>query len=190
MSADWNGHTTDLLRRSCNGELEPREQLLALLYGELRTIAARRLRRERANHTLQPTALVNEAYLRMAEQSRVRWESRSHFLALAATAMRRVLVDHARKRHAAKRGAGLAVSFDDELAIPERRDPPLLALDEALHELERLDPRQARLVELRYFGGLNIEQTAEALGISPATVKREWATARLWLRSEILRRQP
>lgn len=187
MPADPADHATELLLRWNDGDHEARDALVAVLHRELRAIAARRLRRERRGHTLQPTALVNEAYLRLVDQTRVHWHNRAQFLSVAAVTMRRILVDHARRRHAEKRDARLAVAFDEGLAAAEERQAPLVALDDALEALARLDARQAKVVELRYFGGLSIEDTAGVLGLSPATVKREWATARLWLRAAMER---
>jgi RNA polymerase sigma factor (TIGR02999 family) len=157
---------------------------LVLVYSELRRIAASKLRSERDGHTLQPTALVHEAWLRLMQQHDSGWQNREQFFAIAAQAMRRVLVDHARKRHAAKRGDGEAPVDVDEVSqiltvtLPDDR---LLALDDALEGLAALDARQARIVELRFFGGLSVEETASVLAISPTTVKREWATGRAWL---------
>lgn len=167
------------------------ESVFALVYDELRRLAANALSRERHDHTLQPTALVHEAYLRLADEPSARWENRSHFLAVASRAMRRVLVDHARGRNAAKRGSGAArVSLEDfeqvVVAVPgETVD--LVALDEALARLGELDPRQARIVELRFFGGLSVEDTATIVGASPRTVKRDWQLARAWLKREMAR---
>jgi RNA polymerase sigma factor (TIGR02999 family) len=162
---------------------------MPLVYEELRKLAASHLKSERGNHTLQPTALVHEAYLRLIGQRSVSWASRAHFYGIAAQMMRRVLVDHARKRQAAKRSPGtlfLDLNPETEAAAPAAdRMPELLVLDRALTELERLDPRQARVVELRFFAGLSVEETAEVAGISTATVKREWKTARAFLRHEI-----
>lgn len=159
---------------------------MPLVYGELRQLAASHLRSERGDHTLQPTALVHEAYLRLVGQRSVSWANRAHFFGIAAQMMRRVLVDHARRRLAAKRSPGaLRIDLGDEAAAAPDRAPELLALDRALTELERLDPRQARVVELRFFAGLSVEETAEVAGVSTATVKREWRTARAFLRHEI-----
>ena len=177
---------TGLLRRWNEGDPGALEILMPLVYGELRRLAGHYLHVERPDHTLQPTALVHEAYLRLVDQNRVAWQNRAHFFGIAAQMMRRILVDHGRRRKAAKRdGATLRVgqAIEDSVGRPDR-DPELLALDEALTELERLDPRQARVVELRFFGGLSVEETAEVTGLSPATVKREWRTARAWLRRE------
>ena len=161
------------------------EELTPRVYAELKAMAERRLRGERPGHTLQPTALVHEVYLRLLEQRQLAWDNRGQFFAIAAQVMRRLLVDHARARVALKRGgAERPLNLDVEAAEPER-EIDLLRLDEALQRLVALDPDQARLVEMRYFAGLTIEETAEALGSSPATVKREWALARAWLRREL-----
>jgi RNA polymerase sigma factor (TIGR02999 family) len=160
---------------------------MPLVYDELRKLAASHLKSERDNHTLQATALVHEAYLRLVGQRSVSWASRAHFYGIAAQMMRRILVDHARKRQAAKRSPGtlfLDLGEEGEPSAPDRM-PELLVLDRALNELERLDPRQARVVELRFFAGLSVEETAEVAGVSTATVKREWRTARAFLRHEI-----
>jgi RNA polymerase sigma factor (TIGR02999 family) len=180
---------TELLDRWCAGDTDALEELIPLVVDDLRRIARAHLAREQAGHTLQPTALVNELYLRLAGRRAVHWESRTQFFAGMAEVMRRILVDHARRRKAAKKGGGATrLSFDEALDTPtpweptiRGTDPDLLALDHALESLAAVDPRQARIVELRYFGGLTIEETARTLGISPMTVKREWRTARLWL---------
>jgi RNA polymerase sigma factor (TIGR02999 family) len=175
---------TALLKDWSGGDREALERLMPAIYGELKRLAASYLRSERTDHTLQPTALVHEAYLRLQGQRSVEWANRSHFFGIAARIMRRILVDHARRRRAAKRdAAGLRLTLADDSA--NDRAPELIALDSALTNLEKLDPQQARVVELRYFGGLTVEETAEAAGISTATVKREWRTARAWLRREI-----
>lgn len=162
------------------------DKLLPLLYHELHDAAERTLRGERPDHTLQPTALVNEAYLRLARHPEYQWQNRSHFIGVAATLMRRILVDHARNRQAQKRGGQHSrIALDEADAGQGPQSADLQALDEALHRLAGLDPRQARIVELRYFGGLTIEETAGLLDLSPATVKREWTTAKAWLRREI-----
>ncbi len=177
---------TALLREWSAGDRGALERLMPLVYGELRRLAASHLRSERGDHTLQPTALVHEAYLRLVGQRSVSWANRAHFFGIAAQMMRRVLVDHARRRLAAKRSPGtLYVDLGEEVAAAADRAPELLALDRALTELERLDPRQARVVELRFFAGLSVEETAEVAGVSTATVKREWRTARAFLRHEI-----
>jgi RNA polymerase sigma-70 factor (ECF subfamily) len=175
---------TRLLEAWQHGDSAAADKLVPLVYSELRRIAASKLRSERDGHTLQPTALVHEAWLRLMQQHDSGWQNREQFFAIAAQAMRRVLVDHARKRHAAKRGDGEAPVDVDEVSqiltvtLPDDR---LLALDDALEGLAALDARQARIVELRFFGGLSVEETASVLAISPTTVKREWATGRAWL---------
>ena len=175
---------TRLLEKWQSGDTAAAEELVPLVYSELRRIAAAKMRAERGGHTLQPTALVHEAWLRLMNQHECSWQNRDQFFAIAAQAMRRILVDHARKRQAAKRGDGDALVDLDEVSrvltvtLPDER---LLALDEALKELAALDARQARIIELRFFGGLSVEETASVLGISPTTVKREWATGRAWL---------
>jgi RNA polymerase sigma factor (TIGR02999 family) len=178
---------TELLHAWGAGDVRASEALVPLVYAELRRQARRALRREGEGHTLQPTALVHEAWLRLDGQHGARWESRSQFLAVAAQMMRRVLVDHARTRRALKRGGGeTQVTLghaDHAAAAPDQVD--LLALDDALARLASLDPRKARLVELRYFAGLSIPEVAAALGVSLATVGREWAVARMWLRREL-----
>lgn len=181
-------NVTELLKAYRGGEPEALERLVALVYDELRRQAARYLRRERGNHTLQPTALVHEAYLRLADQRDVEWQNRAHFFGIATQIMRRVLVDHARARGRGKRGGGQTlVLFDDALAIAEARDLDLVALDDALSALAELDERQSRIVEMRFFAGLEVEEVAEALGVSETTVKRDWSLARAWLRRELRR---
>jgi RNA polymerase sigma factor (TIGR02999 family) len=177
-------HVTALLKEWSGGDSNALERLMPVVYGELRKLAASYLRQERPDHTLQPTALVHEAYIRLTGQRDVAWQNRAHFFGIAARMMRRILVDHARKRQAAKRDAAAWRVITD---IPDAPDhaPELLALDRALGHLEKLDPQQARVVELRFFAGLTVEETAEATGISPATVKRDWRTAKAWLRREI-----
>jgi RNA polymerase sigma-70 factor (ECF subfamily) len=183
---------TQLLLAWGAGDRAAGERLLPAVYAELHRQAERAMRREGSDHTLQPTALVHEAYLRLVDQRRVAWRNRAQFFGIAAETMRRILVDHARGRLAAKRGAGAArVTLDDEAPIAGGAGGAsadaldVLALHDALERLAALDEAQARVVELRYFGGLGIEETAEAMGISPATVKREWAVARGWLRREL-----
>jgi RNA polymerase sigma factor (TIGR02999 family) len=168
------------------GDQGAREALIPLVYNELRRLARLHLRRERPDHTLQSAALVHEAYLRLIRQDQPQWQNRAHFFGVAAQLMRHILVDHARNRAAAKRGAGAPrLSLDEEVALPQVRDVDLLTLDDALNQLAALDLQQSRVVELRFFGGLSIEETSVVLGISPATVKREWATARAWLQREM-----
>ena len=161
---------------------------MPLVYAELHRLAASYLSRERSNHTLQPTALVNEAYLRLIDQNSVAWQNRAQFFGIAAQMMRRILVNHARDRHADKRGGdAIRLSLDDAISFFEERDVNLVALSDALEQLAKLDLRQSQIVELRFFGGLTIEEVAEHLHASPATIKREWTTAKLWLLREISR---
>lgn len=179
---------TQMLVAWGNGSADAGEELLAAVYAELHSQAARAMRREAVDHTLQPTALVHEAYLRLIDQRRVQWKNRAQFFGVAAQLMRRILVDHARGRDAAKRGGGVAtITLEDADAAAEQANDvvDVLALHDAIEKLAALDPDQARVVELRYFGGMSIEETAEVLEISPATVKREWAVARAWLKREL-----
>jgi RNA polymerase sigma factor (TIGR02999 family) len=177
---------TQLLLDWGNGDKAALDKLVPVVYQELRRLAAYYMRRERPGHTLQTSALVNEAYMRLVDYSQMRWQSRAHFFAVAAQAMRRILVEHARKRHFAKRGGGaVKVSFDEAAIVSQEQASDLVALDDALTSLEAMDQRKARIVELRYIGGLNIEETAEVLAISPATVQREWRAAKAWLYREI-----
>jgi RNA polymerase sigma factor (TIGR02999 family) len=176
---------TALLRDASEGDQNALDRLMPLVYGELRKIAASYLRRERKDHTLQPTALVHEAYLRLTNQRDMAWQNRAHFYGIAAQMMRRILVDHARKRQAAKRDANAWKVATAEVGDGAESAPELLALDRALEELAQIDPQQAKIVELRFFGGLTVEETAEVAGISPRTVKREWRTAKAWLRREM-----
>jgi len=179
---------TGLLLAWGRGDQSAADRLVAAVYDELRRQADRAMRREGGAHTLQATALVHESYLRLVDQRQVEWRNRAHFFAIASTVMRRILVDHARARLTAKRGGGvvpITLAGAAHGGAQETDDVDLLALHEALERLAALDADQARLVELRYFGGLTIEETAEALGVSPATVKREWALARAWLRREL-----
>ena len=159
---------------------------MPLVYEELRRLAGSYLRRERPDHTLQSAALVNEAYVRLIDQNQVQWQNRAHFFGIAAQMMRRILVDHARSHKAAKRGSGMPVlALDEAVVEAQNRGVDLLGLDEALQKLEKIDPQQSKIVELRFFSGLSIEETATVLGISPATVKRDWAAARAWLYREV-----
>ena len=161
-------------------------ELLPLVYAELRRLAAGYLRRERPGHTLQPTALVNEAYLRLVDQTQVRWQNRAHFLGVAAQMMRRILVDHARGQRAEKRGGEIQkLSLDENIDVSGERAADLVALDEALKRLAELDPQKSRIVELRFFGGLSVEETAEVLGVSAPTVKRQWRMAKAWLYGQV-----
>ncbi|HSO75207.1 MAG TPA: sigma-70 family RNA polymerase sigma factor [Blastocatellia bacterium] len=173
---------TQLLLDWSNGDKAALDKLVPVVYEELRRLASSYMRHERSGHTLQTSALVNEAYMRLVDYRQMQWQSRAHFFAVAAQAMRRVLVDHARKQRFAKRGGGaVKVSLDESLAVSQKQAADLIALDDALTDLEAIDPRKSRIVELRYIGGLNIEETAEVLDISPATVQREWRAAKAWL---------
>ena len=180
---------TGLLVRWSQGDKGALDQLLPAVYDELHRMAARYVRRERPDHTLEPTALIHEAYLRLVDQHSVKWGNRAHFFGIAAQVMRQILVDYARAHQAAKRGGSkIKVPLDEALhGSPKHEELDLIALDAALTQLAKLDPEQGRLVELRYFAGLTIEETAEVMGISPATVKRKWTASRAWLRREIHR---
>jgi RNA polymerase sigma factor (TIGR02999 family) len=179
---------TELLQQWGGGRQDALDRLLPLIYAELRKLASSYLRRERHDHTLQATALVHEAFLKLVDQRAVRWQNRAHFFGIAAQAMRRILVDHSRAHAAGKRGDGARrVSLDDALVLTEMPNLDLLALDEVLSRLAALDPQQSRVVELRFFGGLTMDETAEVLHISPATVGREWTLARAWLYAELQR---
>ena len=183
---DKPGDVTRLLSQLNGGNSQAANELAPLIYNELRRLAAACMRRERPDHTLQATALVHEAYLRLMGQRNVQFSGRAHFFAIAATLMRRILLDYARKRHAAKRGAApRQATLDEGLLVVEQHLDDVLALDECLTRLAALDPQQARLVEVRFFAGLNVEETAEVMGISTATVKREWSSAKAWLNREI-----
>jgi len=185
MASD-SDNVTRLLIEWGDGNQQALEALVPLIYKELRNLAHNFLYRERPGHTLQTTALVHEAYLKLIDQNDARWQNRAHFFAIAAQAMRRILIDSARKHAAAKRGGPQAeLSLDEVADIALEPDSNLLKLDEALNELAKIDPRQSRIVELRYFGGLTIEETAEVISVSPATVKRERMMARAWLHQEI-----
>jgi|SRR4051794_23969272 RNA polymerase sigma factor (TIGR02999 family) len=183
--AQNSAEVTQLLSAWRQGDESALESLTPLVYDELRRLARRSMRRERPEHTLQSTALVHEAYIRLVGQD-VQWSGRAHFFAIAAQMMRRILVDHARAQTADKRGAGLPhVSLDVEVAAAEQQDVDMLALDEALERLAKVDPLRSRIVELRFFSGLTKEETAEVLSISPATVQRQWAGAKVWLQHEM-----
>lgn len=177
---DSGQSVTVLLARWKNGDRNALPELLPLVYNELRAIAHRHLQHERPDHTLQSTALVHEAYLRLADQRPVS-ENRAHFIAIAANLMRQILVDHARQRRAAKRGPGYRIQFDENVHTPEKKTVDLIELDSALGKLCERDAQQSRIVELRFFGGLTVEETADILGISAATVKRDWTMAKAWL---------
>jgi RNA polymerase sigma factor (TIGR02999 family) len=181
--ADHPDDITRLLAEAGNGNREALDDVLPRVYEELRRIAARHLRAERSGHTLQPTALVNEAYMRLVDQTRVDWQGRTHFYAVAAGAMRRILIDHARGRRRLKRGgAAQRVTFSEDLPVPAAFDADVLDVHEALERLAAIDERQARIVELRYFGGLGVDEVAEVLGVSKRTVEAEWTHAKAWLR--------
>jgi RNA polymerase sigma-70 factor, ECF subfamily len=182
VNEQGSDNITRLLIKLTHGEGAAVDALLPLIYDELRRLAAGYLRRERPDHTLQPTALVHEAYLRLVDQTRVNWQNRAHFFGVAAQMMRRLLVDHARAHNAGKRGHDFQkLSLDENIDKAVERSAELLALDDALRELAEIDPPKARLVELRYFGGLSVEETAEVLGVSAPTVKRHWRATRAWL---------
>jgi RNA polymerase sigma factor (TIGR02999 family) len=184
--ADVREDVTQVLEQIRNGDERAADKLLPLVYDEFRALARHYLAQERANHTLQPTALVHEAYMKLVDQSRVDWQGRSHFFAVAAQAMRRILVDHARSRQREKRGGGRArVVLDEAVALSPQKDEDVIALDEALEQLAKLDPRQAKVVELRFFGGLSVEEVAHTLGVSKRTVEGDWTFARAWLSREL-----
>ena len=180
------GDVTRLLNRLQGGDRKAESQLIPLVYNELRRLASAYMRRERSDHTLQSTALVHEAYIRLSDQKNVSWQNRAHFFAVAAQLMRRILVDHARARLAQKRAARPdRIQVDKVFTFTPERSNDLLALDEVLNRLGQKDPRTLQVVELRFFGGLTVEEAAEALGISPRTIKREWNFGRAWLRAEL-----
>jgi RNA polymerase sigma-70 factor, ECF subfamily len=190
MSAPGNDVTV-LLAQVRAGNQQAAEQLIPLIYNELRRIAGAYLRRERPGQTLQATALVHEAYLRLANGQEGPWQNRAHFFAIAANTMRRILVDHARRRLASKRGGGARkVELDDSVLIGKDKLEDVIAVDEALKRLEKLDPRLSQLVELRYFTGLDVEDAAEAMGISTMKLKREWRSAKAWLNQELTLARP
>lgn len=176
------GEVTSLLTHLTNGNQDAASKLVPLIYDEMRRLARRHMRRERQDHTLQTTALVHEAYLKLVEHHSIDWRSRAHFFAVAAQVMRRILIDHARGHLRGKRrGKHQVVPFDEALVFSPEQSRELVRVDAALHQLAKQDPRQAKIVELRFFGGLTVEETAEALQISPKTVKRDWAVAKAWL---------
>ena len=182
MSSTPRDDITLLLHEWAKGDRAALDKLIPVVYRELRQLARHYMNRERPGHTLQTTALISEAYLRLVHYERMQWQDRTHFLAVAAQAMRRILVEHARSHHYAKRGGGAqTISLDDAPAVGIERAPDILALDDAMLELESMDPRKCRIVEFRFFGGLSTEETAEVLGISTATVEREWRSAKAWL---------
>jgi RNA polymerase sigma factor (TIGR02999 family) len=177
---------TDLLLAWSGGDASAFDRLVPLIYRELRSLAQRYMKRERADHTLQPTALVNEAYLRLIDVNRIHWQNRAHFLAVAAQTMRRILVEFARQRHRLKRGGdAVAVTVDDAGEIAQRKDADVVALSDALSALATFDERMSQVVELRFFGGLSVQETADVLNVSPETVMRDWKTAKAWLLREL-----
>jgi len=178
---------TLMLFELTDGNQDVVDQILPHIYGELRRLAGSYLRRERSDHTLQPTALVHEAYMKLVDQRQVKWQNRAHFFGIAAQVMRRILMDHARKHKAEKRGGEAdKLPLEDEiLVVSTTRSDQLLALDEALETLAKLDPQKAKIVELRYFGGLSIEETAEVIGVSVPTINRQWRTAKAWLYGQL-----
>lgn len=184
-------NVTELLHAWSDGDPTAIDKLIPLIYDEIRRIAEHYLRRERSDHTLQPTALVHEAYLRLVDQKRTEWKNRAYFFGAAAQIMRRILVDHARQHAAAKRGGAEQhrVTLDEDIALVEGRDVNLLALDNALRKLAEIDPQKSRIVELRFFSGLSIEETAEVIKVSPATVTRQWRTVKAWLHREVSKGQ-
>jgi RNA polymerase sigma factor (TIGR02999 family) len=182
---------TQLLVDWSNGRQEALAELLPVVYGELRRAAGRSLRRERPNHTLSGTALVNEVYLQLVDQTAVQWQNRAHFFGIAANLMRQILVQHARRHQTAKRGGGqFLLALDEAAVVRTERPVDLVALDEALSDLAERDARRSHIVELRFFGGLSTEEAGEVLGISPRTVKREWRLAKAWLYHELTQRTP
>ena len=185
MSSIKSQPVSELLAQWRAGDEESLRRMMPLVYDELRRLAHNHLRKERPDHTLQTTALVHEAYVSLIKQEPIDFESRAHFFAICANLMRQILIQYARRRKAAKRGAGYKITLDDAIALQRSRGVDLIALDNALKGLAKLHPEQSRIVELRFFGGLSIEQTSQALGISPATVKRHWTTVKLWLHNEI-----
>lgn len=187
MTTPSSGEVTRLLVALNAGDEGARDALIPVVYEELRTLASSYMRRESDGHTLQPTALVHEAYLRLVDQDRVQWSGRSHFMAIAAQAMRRILVDHARRRNAGRRGKGRQDTLLDHHAIVSDDPVDLIALDNALERMRDFDERQVRTVELRFFAGLGVRETAEVLGVSEITVKRDWRAARAWLFREMSR---
>jgi RNA polymerase sigma factor (TIGR02999 family) len=186
MSSPPTPEVTQLLQAWSNGDRAALDQLMPIVYAELRRLARRQLASERPDHTLQTTALVNEAYLRLVDQNSLQWQNRAHFFAVAARIMRHILVDYARARHNAKRGGrAKKVRLDEAAEVSTERAAEMVALDDALTALGEFDPRRGQIVELRFFGGLSVEETAEALNVSPGTVAREWTLAKAWLQREI-----
>ncbi len=181
-----NENVTKLLQQSNEGSRAALDELLPIVYDELRRVARHQLSKERDNHTLQATALVNEAYMKLIGQHSVDWQNRAHFFSIAAETMRRILVNHAVERNAQKRGGGATlVSLDDEIDFIHQKDLDVLALDDALNRLEKFDQNQAKIIELKFFGGMTNEEMAEVLGVSDSTIKREWRMAKAWLQSQV-----
>ncbi len=177
---------TELLLRLSDGKRDVVDELLPLIYDELKRIAASYLRRERSDHTLQPTALVNEAYMKMVDITQVSWQNKAHFIGVAANQMRRILVDHARHHNAQKRGGEFHImTLNEEIDKADEQTADLIALDDALNELAKMDPVKAKIVELRYFGGLSTDETAEVLGVAPITIKRHWKLTKAWLYGQL-----
>ncbi len=186
MTSQQRHDTAQVLEAVATGREEPAKRLMPIVYDEFRRLAGSYLQQESPGHTLQPTALVNEAFLRLVDQTRVNWQGRTHFFAVGAQAMRRILVDHARGKKRTKRGGNRQrISLNEELTLSPERDEDLLALDEALERLSLQDARQAKIVELRFFGGLGVKEVAHVLGISERTVRNEWTMVRAWLRREL-----
>jgi RNA polymerase sigma factor (TIGR02999 family) len=186
---DSANEITKLLYGWQGGDRAALDALVPVVYKELRRLAHYELRKERPDHTLQSAALVHEAYFRLVGQDLPQWESRTHFFAIAAQLMRQILVDYARRRRASKRGSGACMlTLDDAMILPQRKDVDVVAIDDALHALAEVDPRQSRVVELRFFAGLSLEEISEVMGIATATVQRDWTAARAWLHREISRR--
>ena len=189
MVPDSANEITKLLHGWQGGDRAALDALVPVVYKELRRLAHYELRKERPDHTLQSAALVHEAYFRLVGQDLPQWESRTHFFAIAAQLMRQILVDYARRRRASKRGSGACIlTLDDAMILPQRKDVDVVAIDDALHALAEVDPRQSRVVELRFFAGLSLEEISEVMGIATATVQRDWTAARAWLHREISRR--
>jgi RNA polymerase sigma-70 factor (ECF subfamily) len=181
---------TDLLIKFSNGRRDAVDELLPLIYDELKRIAANYLRRERSDHTLQPTALVNEAYMKMIDITQVSWQNKAHFIGVAANQMRRILVDHARQHNAQKRGGEFHIlTLNEEIDKAAEESADLIALDDALNELAKMDAIKAKIVELRYFGGLSTDETAEVLGVAPITIKRHWKMTKAWLYGQLSKGQ-
>jgi RNA polymerase sigma factor (TIGR02999 family) len=186
MTEAQTHQVTQLLIDWSNGDQSALDKLMPLIDEELRRLAHRYMSRERAGHTLQTTALVNEAFLRLVNRKNLQWQNRAHFFGLAAQVMRTILVDHARSHASAKRGGGTRnLELDEAMVVSQQKASEVIALDEALKQLALIDPRQSRIVELRFFGGLTVEESAEVLNVSPVTIKREWSTAKAWLYHEL-----